>query len=218
MIVKDISFKEPKENIFYDEALLESLEDGEAYDEVLRFWESEKFFIVLGRVSKLEDDIKIKEAERDRIEIIRRSSGGGTVLQGPGCLNYSLILSYEKNPLLGDIRKSYSFILGRICEGFKKLDVEVRFEPISDMVLCGRKFSGNAQRRRKKYFLHHGTILYDFDIEKIEKYLTSPKKEPVYRKGRSHKDFLTNVGVNAPDIKEAITSIFKETSLEGAKT
>ena len=217
MIVKDISFNEPKENIFYDEALLESLEGGEAHDEVLRFWESEKFFIVLGRISKLEDDIKIKEAEKDRIEIIRRSSGGGTVLQGPGCLNYSFILSYEKNPLLRNIRKSYSFILGRICESFKKLDVEVSFEPISDMALGGRKFSGNAQRRRRKYLLHHGTILYDFDIEKIEKYLAIPKKEPRYRKGRSHKAFLTNVDISAPDIKEAITSIFKETALEGAR-
>ena len=207
MILKDISFPNIRENISYDQTLLELAEEGSS-GETLRFWEAEKFFIVLGKISSLEEDVKIEETHKDDIEIIRRISGGGTVLQGPGCLNYSLILSYEKNPLLRNIRRSYEIILNKICNSLKRLHIEATFEPISDMALHGRKFSGNAQSRKKRYMLHHGTLLYDFPIDIIEKYIKMPKDEPPYRKNRTHKDFLVNINVSSPDIKQGIISSF----------
>jgi lipoate-protein ligase A len=207
MIVKDISFPSAQENIFYDQALLESSEDGES-GEALRFWEAEKFFIVLGRTSRLHDDVKIKEAQRDGIEVVRRASGGGTVLQGPGCLNYSLVLSYKRDAALKYIRKSYGFILGNICNALNVSGVNAKFEPISDIVVRGRKFSGNAQMRKRRYILHHGTILYDFPLDIIEKYLKMPKEEPPYRKGRNHGEFLANINLEPRNIKDAIASAF----------
>lgn len=208
MILQDISFPSIEENIAYDQVLLESAEAGSS-DEVLRFWEAKKFFIVLGRISKLEEDVKIEEVKKDGVEIIRRISGGGTVLQGPGCLNYSLILSYERNSSLKDIRKSYKFILNKICNSLKNLNIKPKFEPISDMVLDGRKFSGNAQVRKRRYMLHHGTILHNFSIGMVEKYLKMPKDEPPYRHGRSHSDFLTNINADSCDIKQTIVSSFR---------
>lgn len=207
MIFKDISFPSAPENIAYDQSLLESAERGET-GEALRFWEGEFFFIVLGRISKFEEDVKINEAQEDGIEIIRRMSAGGTVLQGQGCLNYSLILSYETNPLLKNIRSSYEFILNKICSSLEKLRIEAKFEPISDIALGGRKFSGNAQARRRRFMLHHGTILYDFPIERIERYLKMPKNEPPHRRSRSHRDFLTNINIDPRKIKEAIMGTF----------
>jgi len=212
MVLKDISFPSAEENIAYDQTLLESAEAGSS-DEVLRFWETEKFFIVLGRISKVEEDVKVEEAKRDGIEIIRRLSGGGTILQGPGCLNYSLILSYERNPLLKNIRKSYEIILNKICNSLKRVKIDAKFEPISDITLDGRKFSGNAQARRRRYILHHGTILYDFPIERIERYLKMPKDTPPYRKNRSHSDFLTNIKVKPYNIKQAIAEYIKDVCL-----
>jgi len=205
MLIKDISFPDASENILYDQILLESAEDDFS-GEVLRFWEAKDFFIVLGRISRSEKDVKIEEAQGDGIEILRRISAGGTILQGPGCLNYSLVLSYGRDPLLRDIRKSYEFILGRICGSLRDLGIEVKYEPLSDITLDGRKISGNAQARRRKYLLHHGTILYDFPIERIEKYIKMPKKEPAYRMGRSHSDFLANINASPKDIKQRIIS------------
>ncbi len=209
MIFKDISFPSAQENIFYDTVPLESAEDGIS-GEVLRFWEAEKFFVVLGKISKLEDDAEVSQVQKDGVEVIRRPSGGGTVLQGPGCLNYSLILSYEKNPLLKNIKKSYEIILNKICLALEKIDVKANFEPVSDIMVGGRKFSGNAQARKRKYMLHHGTILYDFPIDMVEKYIAMPKKEPPYRKGRPHRDFLTNVTAESKHIKQAIAPAFIE--------
>lgn len=208
MIVKDISYKNALEDIAYDQILLDLAETGLG-GETLRFWEAEDFFIVLGRISKLEEDVKLEEVKRDGIEILRRISAGGTVLQGPGCLNFSLILSYEKKPILKDIRKSYEYILSGICRALEKINIEAKFKPISDLTLGGRKFSGNAQARRKKFMLHHGTILYNFPMEMMERYLRLPKNEPLYRNGRRHSDFLTNINSTPDDIKKAIASVFK---------
>ncbi|MDD5680612.1 MAG: lipoate--protein ligase family protein [Candidatus Omnitrophica bacterium] len=207
MIVKDISFAHAEENILYDEKLLDLAEQGLS-SEILRFWEASGFFIVLGRISKQEAEVKTEAAAADGIKIIKRRSGGGTVLQGPGCLNYSLILSLEKRPALMDIKKSYELILGKITSSFTGIGIKAEFMPLSDITLSGRKFSGNAQWRRKKYMLHHGTILYRFPIERIEKYIKMPPAEPPYRKGRSHSEFLTNINISAAEIKKSFGKAF----------
>src|SRR3989338_2273939 len=110
MVLKDISFPSPQENILFDEALLALAEQGKG-GEVLRFWESLTTFIVLGRIGKVEEDIYIENVARDEVMVLRRSSGGGTVVQGKGCLNFSLILVKDRDPSLNDLRKSYRDIL-----------------------------------------------------------------------------------------------------------
>ena len=55
----------------------------------------------------------------------------------------------------------------------------------------GRKFGGSAQRRLKSWFMVHCSILYDFPIERIDRYLKMPRRQPEYRAGRSHGDFLS---------------------------
>ena len=142
---------------------------------------------------------------------MRRSSGGGTVLQGKGCLNYSLILSKELNPVLHDLRKSYEFILGKVVLALQKSGVQARFYPISDIALedTQKKISGNSQKRGRKFILHHGTILYNFDIGRIEQYFKMPKDVPAYRQGRSHLDFVVNASISPPVFKKQLKEIFK---------
>ncbi len=209
MILQDISFESPEENILYDETLLRLAEEGRG-GEVLRFWESPKLFVVLGRVSRAEDDINIENALRDQIPVLRRCSGGGTVLQGQGCLNYSLILSKETSPQLADLKGSYQFILGRVIHALKDLGVEALFHPISDIALAGtaKKISGNAQKRSRKFILHHGTILYDFDLDAMGRYLRMPRAVPEYRLNRTHREFVANIPAAAHSIKTALCKAF----------
>ena len=210
MHLKDISFQTPQENILYDDVLLYLAEQGQQ-GEVLRFWESEQLFVVLGRISKEEDDLDLDAVQKDRIPILRRSSGGGTVLQGKGCLNYSLVLSKELNPQIADLRKSYQVILTKMIEAFQTLGINSIFCPTSDIALKenNKKISGNAQKRSKKFILHHGTILYDFDLRKIEQYLKIPKDIPEYRQGRSHLDFVANISASVGDIKNVLKQAFE---------
>lgn len=209
MLVQNISFKTPQENILFDDALLYLAEkqDGQ---EVLRFWESSQMFVVLGRISKEEDDLNLANIKKDNISVLRRSSGGGTVLQGKGCLNYSLILSKEKRKELNDLKESYRYILGNVVKVLKQLGIDAEFYPISDIALSEnkKKISGNAQKRGRKFILHHGTILYDFNLNMIEQYLKIPKQMPEYRGKRNHLDFVDNVKISVPAFQKEMAKIF----------
>jgi lipoate-protein ligase A len=209
MLCKSVSFAEPEKNILYDEVLLDLAEHGKG-GEVLRLWESPVTFVVLGRTGKEQEDIKIDAVLQDGIPVLRRASGGGTVLQGKGCLNYSLVRLKTPGSPLADLHRSYSHILGKVMDALKTLGVKTVFCPVSDIALAEdrKKISGNAQKRGRKFFLHHGTILYGFDLPKIERYLWIPRDVPEYRRGRSHLDFVANVSLAAADIQEALTKAF----------
>jgi len=209
MIVRDISLDSPLENIVYDDVLLQLAED-QIIGDTLRFWESSQFFIVLGKIGKVDDDVDLNNVQRDHVPIYRRSSGGGTVLQGPGCLNYSLILSKDTFHQLNDLRQSYTFILGKIVQALKDINIEAEWLPISDIALIQsqKKISGNAQKRARRNILHHGTLLYNFDIRKISQYLRTPKNMPVYRKDRKHRDFVENLKVSSQKLKKQIQCVF----------
>ncbi len=207
--VKDFSFGSPQENILYDEVLLQ-LAQKQSSTEVLRFWESPKIFIVLGRIGHEQDDIWLDQARKDKVPILRRGSGGGTVVQGPGCLNFSLVLSKERHADLVDLRKSYAWISAKVIEALKICGVEAVFRPISDIALAlgEKKISGNAQHRGKNFILHHGTLLYHFDLNLISRYLKMPKDVPDYRQSRPHLDFVANVPIDPNDFKRILTEVF----------
>lgn len=210
MVLKDISFETPEDNILYDEVLLELAEQNGR--EFLRFWESKAPFVVLGKIGQLQDDLWIDGILRDRVPVLRRSSGGGTVVQGKGCLNYSLVLSKEIRPQIQALQKSYQYILGKVIEAFQELGVQAFFRPISDIAVKAgsdfKKISGNAQKRGRQCILHHGTVLYDFDFSLAERYLKMPKSTPEYRNGRLHRDFLANIGKPKERIMEAVSKVF----------
>ena len=97
-----------------------------------------------------------------------------------------------------------------LMEALQPLGVKAVFRPISDMALaCNeKKFSGNAQHRGKRHILHHGTILYAFDLELINRYLTMPKDVPAYRCGRPHADFVSNIPVIVGQFKASLAQVF----------
>jgi len=215
MQLRDITFPTPQENIAFDEALL-CLAEKHGGGEYLRFWESSKIFIVLGRIGRADIDVNSIHTQEDNIPVLRRSSGGGTVLQGPGCLNYTLVLSKEKHPQLNDLRKSYVWITAKVIEALGPAGSEAYFRPTSDIAIGPdeKKFSGNAQHRRKHYILHHGTILYTFDLSLISRYLNSPKDTPQYRKHRSHTDFVTNIPIDPRVFKDHLAQSFHASALQ----
>ena len=92
-----------------------------------------KFLLCWAVIGRAEIDVNFIHAQKDNIPVLRRSSGGGTVLQGPGCLNYTLILSKQKHPELNDLRKSYEWISAKVIEALRQAGVEAYFRPTSDL-------------------------------------------------------------------------------------
>jgi len=212
MKFRPISFRSPEENIYFDEVLFDLAEQG-VDQEALRFWESPDPFIVLGKTSNQEQDLKLENIAKDKFPVVRRFSAGGTVVQGKGCLNFTCVLLKDNWPQLRMIRESYQFILGKIINALHVLDVEARFYPPCDLAIAEdqRKFSGNAQRRGKRVILHHGTILCDLDIGLAQEYLQFPIKVPDYRRKRGHEAFMANIYRNPEDVMRCIVDVFGAT-------
>ncbi len=201
----DLTLPLPVENLALDEALLEEL-DELGRDSVLRFWESDRLFVVLGRGSRLTDDVNLASCERDGVAILRRASGGGTVLQGPGCLSYAFVLPLNWHPDLANIRTTNQFILERIATALHVWEPTTCFCGISDLAIDGMKISGNAQRRTRNALLFHGTILHGMSADLVTRYLRPPSRQPDYRSDRPHSTFLRNINVPPQTIKQAIAS------------
>ena len=208
----DRTFPSPAENLACDETLLDWCESGEGA-ETLRFWESPEPFVVVGYANKVATEVNVVACAARKIPIFRRCSGGGTVLQGPGCLNYTLVLPITKDGPLHNIPIANQFILRRnraaIDSLFPKTGMETRRPEVSmrghtDLAIGDRKFSGNSQRRRKRFLLFHGTFLLNFDLALVASLLRMPAKQPVYRENRMHADFLMNLNVAAEAVKTAL--------------
>ena len=192
----DLTLPTPEENLALDEALLLQAEQTDG-SEVLRLWEVASPCVVLGCFCRLAADVNETACAADGVPVRRRVSGGGTVLIGPGCLNFSLVLDMRQRPELNDVSRSHFLILDRITEILTARVPHVGFDGSSDLCLDGRKFSGNAQRRRRHWLLHHGTLLYNFPLDRISRYLLEPPRQPAYRDQRPHADFVTNFPADA---------------------
>lgn len=174
----------------------------------LRLWANPQT-IVLGRTCVPQDNVieevlkNFQSTHKKSIwshspPIVRRASGGGTVVHGPGNINYSLFISLEKFPLLYSVKDSYKTILELInqCLVPQGMPCEIRGQ--SDLVLkeTGRKISGNAQFRKNGVLVHHGTLIARQElISEISSMLKHPPKEPDYREGREHDAFLGSLPV-----------------------
>jgi lipoate-protein ligase A len=200
----DLTFPSPAENLAGDEALLDWCEAGDGA-EVLRFWEPREHFVVVGYANKIATEVNADACLASGIPIYRRCSGGGTVVQGSGCLNYTLVLRIEDGGPLHNIAVANQFIMRRnraALETVIKRTVAVRGH--TDLAIGDRKFSGNSQRRRKHFLLFHGTFLLNFDLALISELLPLPSKQPAYREQRTHADFLTNLNAPANEVKAAL--------------
>lgn len=204
MLLVEHQFTAPAENLACDEALLEFCEMQNG-PELLRFWESPSYFVVLGYTKSLQQEMNVKECNRRDIPILRRCSGGGTVLQGRGCFNYSLICKIPDDEFPHNIPATNCRVMRLQRDIFRALlPGETEICGHTDLTWNGRKFSGNAQRRKMKYFLFHGTVLLDFSLEMISAVLLMPEIQPEYRAHRAHEDFITNVPLQAQEVQAAI--------------
>ena len=205
----DLTLPTPEENLACDEVLLELCERG-ADDGLLRFWEPVQYFVVVGYGNKTAIEADLAFCQRQKIPVLRRCSGGGTVLQGPGCLNYTLILRIDSDGALASIPATNDFVLERHQQALAPLlRAPVEKQGHTDLSIGGLKFCGNAQRRRQRYLLFHGSFLLHLDIGLVERALPLPSKQPDYRANRAHADFLMNLEVPSRLIKAALAETWK---------
>ena len=166
----------------------------------LRFWWGGPPAVVMGFSERAEQVANLDACTKYGVKMLKRCTGGGTVLQTGGVLNYSLITPAPDHI---DLKAGYRQGTEVVCAILSAFGITGAPRGTSDVAVGDRKISGNAQARRWKALLVHGTLLVDFDFNLAEKVLLHPLREPEYRQGRSHRDFLVSLralGVHADRI------------------
>lgn len=198
-----------EEQLALDEAVLEAqVEFDEAMPSatIVRVWEPRETVVVVGSSSRLDEEVDREACRRLGVGIVRRPSGGATVVIGPGCLMWSVVERYaEGTPPVDRLHVRFleplrAAIADRGCVAERK--------GTSDLAVDGRKFSGNALRVKKTGVLYHGTLLDAFDLDLVGRLLRHPPREPEYRAGREHGSFLVNLGLGAAPLVAAVREAF----------
>ncbi len=180
-------------NLALDEALLEQVELAGDSAESLRVWQTQTPFIVLGRSSKVKQEVEQELADAANIPIFRRVSGGATIVAASGCMFYAVVLSLDSKPHLRMLDEAHRYVVSRLQSALLPLVPNLRLNGTCDLVLAERKVSGNSMRLLRRSLLYHGTLLLNMDLQLVDQLLKHPPREPDYRQGRRHLDFLANL-------------------------
>ncbi|MHB1461720.1 MAG: lipoate--protein ligase family protein [Armatimonadota bacterium] len=185
----------PADNVILDQYYTQIC--GKEARRIFRTWWGGPIAVVAGCSEKLEQVANLPQCEVEGVPVFKRFTGGGTVVQTPDVLNFSYsIPAPTRVNILEAFRTTGEVLIGAL----QQFGITAQMLGISDIAVDGRKISGNAQAWKWKSVLVHGTLLVDIDIALIERLLLHPPKEPDYRQGRSHREFLTclrQLGVTA---------------------
>jgi lipoate-protein ligase A len=199
----DLTLPTVEDDLALDESLLIEVEESRL-PPLLRLWERPQIAVVLGASCRISDDVFVERCLADGVPIARRSSGGGTVLVGPGALNVSVILPRDFAPGLEAVDVAQSYVLERLASMLRRRNSSIEVRGSGDLAIGDRKVSGSAQRRLKHHFLVHATVLYDFDLSLMPHYLRDPIRQPEYRRGRRHDEFLANLPMTSGELRAAV--------------
>ncbi len=152
-------------NMAIDEAISESVAREES-PPTIRFYRWNPSAVSIGYFQALHDEVAMDVCSRLGVDVVRRRTGGGAGYHDiEGEITYSVIA--PENLFPKGIINSYHVICGWIIASLNRLGIDAQFHPINDILVNGKKISGNAQTRRAGVLLQHGTILYDVDVEKM---------------------------------------------------
>lgn len=223
----DMALPTVEENLALDEALLELAHEGLATPACVRTWMAAEPAVVLGSSSRVDEEVDLQACEAAGVRVVRRPSGGATVVLGPGCLMWSVITPHPAG--VPSIEAIHASMLGPLADAIN--DALPPFAPhsgwrvarrgTSDLAIrvsndaAERKVSGNALRVRRHGVLYHGTLLDRFDLGLVGKVLRHPPREPDYRSRRSHGDFLVNLELGRETLERIVRAAFNATLAHG---
>jgi lipoate-protein ligase A len=162
-------------NMAIDRAVLVANSEGLILPTV-RFYTWKPPAISIGYFQSLKDEVDLEKCKSVGVEYVRRITGGGAVFHEDE-LTYSIVIPESHPEMPRNIMESYGRICGAIMKGLKNLGINSSYMPINDIISGGRKISGNAQTRKLKTVLQHGTIILDVDVEKMFSLLLVPDEK-----------------------------------------
>lgn len=172
-----------------DEDLLARVQEGGG--PLVRVWEPRAPAVVLGRSNRADREADLDACARDGVPVLRRRGGGGAVVLAPGCLVASFARPVPRPLAVGshmgeavDMLRGAVAAAGGVC-----------LTPAGTGDLChgDRKVAGSSAFAGRGAFFYQSSLLVDADLGLVDRYLRHPSREPAYRRGRPHREFLTTL-------------------------
>jgi lipoate-protein ligase A len=190
MIYIETHSTDPTWNLAFEEYCLKELVQ---FERILMLWQNDNA-IIIGRYQNAESEINLEAAHRLDTKIVRRPSGGGAVYHDLGNLNYTFIY-----PIDGLNRQDISVYAGPMVTALNKIGVPAEIKGRNDLLLDGKKISGTAQRIQKGRLMHHGTLLYDSNLDSLEGVLQVDKAKVASKGIASIRSRVTNIKEHLPE-------------------
>ena len=154
-------------------------------------WIPDKLYAELGASNNPNDSLNIENVIHDNITVLKRPSGGQTVVLSPNNIIISVVF-VDRDSI--QPREVFQHVNKLIISAIEKMGIqELSLMGISDIAVSGRKILGSSIYRNRTSLLYHAVLNLGEPAATFERYLKHPSKEPDYRNGRSHSDFVTSL-------------------------
>lgn len=183
------SADDAKFNFALEKYAMEELTIGSSY---FLFWRTAPT-LMIGRYQNTLAEINMEYARANNVNIVRRVTGGGTIYTDPNGWQFSFII---RNP--GEQRIEFSHFTKPILDALHSLGVDAQFSGRNDLTIDGKKFSGNAQYVRRDVVLHHGSLLFDTDLDALVRALTVADEKIIAKGIQSVRQRVTNIADYLP--------------------
>ncbi len=188
MILIDRTETDPYFNIAAEEYVLK-----EFTEDVFMLWVNSPA-VIIGKHQVAAAEADMIYTYKKNIPLIRRITGGGTVYHDEGNLNYSLLVSGEKGKLV-----DYEKYSGSVIRALATQELIASLQGKSNLAIKGLKFSGNAEHVFRNRVLHHGTILFNSDLERLRKCIRPAHNNYSDKAIRSVDSSIANITDHLPE-------------------
>lgn len=171
-----------------------SLPDREILNQTLNqvlIWIPDRTYVVLGASNEASDALIAENIAEDRIPVLKRKSGGQTVVLSPENIIVSALITDERIAKPLDVFLKFNELMIMAIERGGVSGLSTR--GVSDIAFGDKKISGSSIYRKKDKLFYHAVINYGESPNTFERYLKHPLKEPDYRMGRGHANFVTSL-------------------------
>ena len=185
LIINDCS------DAYYNLAAEEYLIDH--FDEdVVMLWRNDNT-VVIGKNQNTIEEVNREYVEENNISVVRRLTGGGAVFHDMGNVNYTIIQQYREG-----LFSNYAYFTEAVRDFLQSLGVRAELSGRNDLLIGGKKFSGNAQCVRNGRMMHHGTLMFSSDVKDISGALTPNVKKFESKGVKSVRSRVTNIASHLP--------------------
>lgn len=179
---------------------------------VVRAEAAREVAVVLSRGRAAGQELFLERCWRDRVPIVIRPSGGGAVVLAPGVVAASVLDQADPNERFPE--PYFRRFCTQVKEALAACDVVgVTLRGTSDLCIGERKIAGSSLRLWQGHVLFQVAVLVEADVALLERYLRMPSRQPAYRRGRSHREFVTTLAreghpVSVEEVAAALATTF----------